>query len=160
MPSASSSPPTGRIHAGPPVFDRFPSSTDPLPPVPRPEPLGAVVDEVVDAPPEPPADVVDVVEEPPPPPPEVVSVVATAVPVVDDEEDEDDADDVTDDEEEDDGADDDVVVAAAVSSLSSPRLPGFAMTRTAPITNSRAAATPRMVNLGFRTDSPRSLWSG
>lgn len=161
MPSASSRPPTGRIHSGPPVFDRLPSSADPLPPVPSPEPFGAAVVDVVgaevvvvDAPPPPPDDVVAVVDDPDPL--EVVSVVATSVPDVD----VDDAPDVDVDVED---ALDDVEVdevAAAVSFESSPRLPGFATARSAPITNTSAAAAPTMVNLGFRTHSPRSLESG
>lgn len=42
-PANRRSPPTGSSHDGPPVFAVVPESTEPAPPVPSPEPFGAVV---------------------------------------------------------------------------------------------------------------------
>ena len=137
-PTSSSSPPTGRIHAGPPVL-ATPPGTSPAPSPPRPEPDGAVVlvvaldGAVVAVDP----DVVAVVDD--------VSPAAAVVAV-------DPASDVD--------VDDDVDAAFDVSSFLSPRFPGCAIARTTPTTNSRAVAAPRIANRPFRGNSPRLDWSG
>jgi hypothetical protein len=86
-----------------------PPGTEPEPPVPRPEPLGAAVVVVVDG----------------------SSVDEVAV-VLDEDSSTDDDVDESATEEEDDDEDEDVVVPAAVSS--SPRFPGLASARAMPTT--------------------------